>query len=191
MRNYTKYDSWQLLRFLRKDDVAAFTELYNRYWQKLFAIAYNRLRETETAEDVVHDVFTGLWAGRRQIEVDAPENYLATATKYAVFAKIKKKEKERRNLAANGQAPVYEMPVETQLQNKRILEIIKTEVEKLPPRCRLIFQYSRNEGLPVKEIAEKMKISPKTVENQLTRAIKHLKLLTRFFAGLLLILFPA
>ena len=54
-----------------------------------------------------------------------------------------------------------------------------TVVEHLPVRCRLIFQYSREEGLPVKEIARRLHISPKTVENQLGKAVRQLKLAAR------------
>ena len=161
----------------------AFTEIYNRFWKKIFAVAYNRLQEAETAEDIVHDVFTSLWANRNKVEIDALENYLATAAKYMVLAKIKKKERQRL-YSASLQAPVIEMTIENALHYKRILEIVKNEVEKLPEKCRLIFKYSRNEGKPVKQIAKELHLSPKTVENQLNKALKQLKLATRSFLSL-------
>lgn len=169
-----------------QDHQAAFTELYNRFWQKLFAVAYNRLREVQAAEDIVHDVFASLWANRQKLEIDMLDNYLATAVKYAVLNRLKKKARERVYQKATQQAPVVELPSETALHYKRILELVRSEVEKLPEKCRLIFKYSRDEGMPVRQIATKLSISPKTVENQLNKALRQLKLATKsFFHSLL------
>ena len=186
MGKYQLYDNELLLELLSKDDELAFTELYSRYWKKLFAVAYNRLKEVQSAEDIVHDVFASLWANRSKSKVDSLENYLATATKYMVFAKIKKIQKQRQYIQEPELANVIDLPVETSLHYKRILEIIKIEVENLPEKCRMIFKYSRDDGMPVKMIAQKLDISPKTVENQLNKALKHLKQATQPFLGIFL-----
>lgn len=181
MKRYIQYDDNELLYLLTQNDKAAFTELYNRYWQKLYALAYNRLKETQTAEDIVHDVMVGLWASREKINIDLLENYLATATKYAVLGKFRKKERERKFRNSLQQTQVIELSIEDKLQYKKILEVIKNEVEHLPERCRLIFKCSREEGKPVKQIAQELNLSPKTVENQLTKAMKQLRLATKSF----------
>ncbi len=181
MRNYRTYENKELLNLLLKDNEDAFTELYNRFWKKLFVLAYNRIKEAPTAEDIVHDVFASLWANREKIKVESLENYLATAVKYMVLAKIKKKEQERIYNNYFRVVPVMEIPAETSLHYKRILEIVKNEVEKLPEKCKLIFKYSREEGMPVKQIATKLQISPKTVENQISKALKQIKLAARTF----------
>ena len=189
MKEYHSYNHNILLDLLSKSDELAFTEIYSRFWKKLFAIAYNRLKENQAAEDIVHDVFASLWANRNKIEIESLDNYLATAAKYMVLAKIKRKERERIYNNTFPQAPVFELSIETSLHYKRILEIVKNEVEKLPEKCRLIFKYSRNEGMPVRQIAKELSISPKTVENQLNKALKHLKLVTKtFFSFFLFIL---
>ena len=175
-----------LVELLSKDDDRAFTELYSRYWQKLFAIAYNRLAEAETAEDVVHDVFAGLWANRHKIAIESLENYLATATKYLVLAKIKRRIKERSFAASIKNDSVVEMDIESSVHYKQILELVHHEVEALPEKCRLIFKYSRNEALSAKQIAKHLHLSPKTVENQLNKALNRLKPLGRTFFHLLL-----
>lgn len=170
-----------MLNLLSQDSEAAFTEIYNRFWRKLFAVAYNRLKVIQLAEDIVHDVFADLWARRKKLEIDLPENYLATAVKYAVLAKIKEKEKEKVFQRSPHLAPVKDLPAETALHFKLILEIVKSEVNRLPEKCRLIFKYSRDKGMPVKEIARELNISPKTVENQMGKAIKHLRLAIKNF----------
>ncbi len=187
MNGYLLYDTKLLLELLSKGDEPAFAELYRRYWKKLFTIAYNRIKEVESAEDIVHDVFAGLWANREKLHIDLLENYLATATKYAVLGKIKKKVLERNYLAGTSSSPIFELPVEAALQYRQILDTIKKEVEKLPEKCRLIFKYSRNEGMPVKQIAKELQLSPKTVENQLHKAVKQLKLATKTFLHTLLL----
>jgi RNA polymerase sigma-70 factor (family 1) len=180
LKKYTRYTPKELLDLIVQDNEAAFSELYERYWEKLFVIAFNRLRDKAAAEDIVHDVFTALWTNRHTHPVIAPENYLAVAVKYAVLNRVKQQIREREKRARSAEAaPVSECRIETALHYKTIIERVKLEVEHLPVRCRLIFQYSREEGLPVKEIARRLRISPKTVENQLGKAVRQLKLAAR------------
>lgn len=181
MRKYQLYDNQNLLDLLSKNDEIAFTEIYERFWQKLFAIAYCRLKEVESAEDIVHDVFASLWANKKEIAIESLENYLASAVKYMVLDKIKKKERERLYKNTFNQLRVVEMTVESSLHYKRILETVHKEVNKLPERCRLVFNYSRNENMPVKQISKKLNISPSTVENQINKALKQLKVASRSF----------
>lgn len=181
MRKYQLYDNKDLLGLLSNNDEIAFTELYDRFWQKLFAMAYCRLKEIETAEDIVHDVFASLWANRQQITIESLDNYLATAVKYMVLDKLKKKERERLYKDTFDQPRVVEMTIETSLHYKRILEALNNEVNRLPERCRLVFNYSRNENMPVKQIAEKLNISTSTVENQINKALKQLKVASKAF----------
>lgn len=187
MRAYESYTEKQLLDLLSKSDELAFTEVYHRYWQKLVATAYSRLKEIPEAEDTVHDVFASLWANRQKTEIKSLENYLATAAKYIVLDKIKKRERNRVYQNSQAETPVFEMAIDTSLHYKRILELLKTEVEKLPERCRLIFWYSRNKGLTTSQIAEELHISPKTVENQLNKALKQLRPVIKSFSCFLIL----
>lgn len=179
LTNYSKYEAEELLHLISKNDEAAFSELYDRFWKKMFAVAYNRLKEVQDAEDIVHDVFVRLWANRQKLEIGELENYLATAVKYGVLSKIKKRAREKKYLKTEISLSVVDSSSETKVHYRQILELVRTEVEKLPERCRLIFKYSRDEGMPVKQIASKLSISPKTVENQINKALRQLKTATR------------
>ncbi len=181
LNNYRTYGENELLSLMARDDKAAFTELYDRFWKKLFVIAFNRIKDKQSAEDIVHDVFSGLWNNRTRSDIGQLENYLAVAVRYAVFSMIKKKARARKIEQHLAGSTVVEMPVETSLHYKKVLELVKTEVEHLPEKCRIIFKYSRDAGMPVKEIARQLNLSPKTVENQLGKAIRQLKLATRSF----------
>jgi len=185
LKDYASYENTVLVRLLARDDEHAFTELYNRYWQRLFAIAYNRLGNQQAAEDIVHDVFASLWKNRQRLGVVSLENYLATATKYLVFASIKKSIRERRFGKEAAMDPCGEPLPGESLHYRQVLELVEREVENLPEKCRLIFRCSRNEGLTVKEIAHRLTLSPKTVENQLGKALRRLKPFGRTFFLLL------
>lgn len=178
LNRYQTYRDEDLLALLNKNDKDAFTELYNRYWTVLFGIAYNRLQQAVLAEDVVHDVFLSIWKNRYSQNILQLENYLATATKYCVLAKIKKLQKEK-TFSSRIQIAQENPQIEDSLYYKKILEIIKTEVECLPEKCKLIFKSSRMDGKPVKQIAAELNLSPKTVENQITKALKQLRLATK------------
>lgn len=182
MTDYSTYNDSDLLHLVAQKDENAFTEIYYRYWQKLYAIAYNRLKDAQLAEDTVQEVFTGLWTNNRLTDITSPENYLAVATKYVVLGKLKNIIRERESFSRR-LLPITDATntVEADMHSRQLMDLLKTEVEKLPEKCRLIFKYSRNEGMPVKQIASRLHISPKTVENQLTKAMRQLRLATRQF----------
>ncbi|WP_285057539.1 RNA polymerase sigma factor [Pedobacter ginsengisoli] len=177
MTAHGAYTDRELVALLKGGDEAAFTEVYERYWKTLYAIAYNRLRNNQTAEDVVHDVLVSLWKHRDTAEIENLSGYLARATKYMVFHVMKRSRKfstEEHEMEQAEQIRDRE-DLEDRLHYKRLLEMISEEVEKLPEKCRLVFKYSREDQLTNKAIAEKMDISQSTVENQMNKALKTLR----------------
>lgn len=156
-------------------DEKAFTEIYNRYWKMVLAIGISRLKDVHLAEDILHDVFASLWANRTKTEILSLENYLASATKYLVFASIRKKTHEQRYYASQLKP---ELNVENDYMYKQLYEFAAKEIESLPERCRLIFKY-RERGMSNKEIAMQMKISIKTVENQINKVFHRLRFVVR------------
>lgn len=154
-----------------EDDEKAFTEIYNRYWRSVFAIAYSRLKDACQAEDILHDVFASLWANRKKSAIESLSNYLASATKYLVFASIRKRAHEERYYASQ---LVPDLNIEDDYTYKQLYEFASKEIESLPERCRLVFRY-REKGMTNSEIAMQMKISIKTVENQVNKAFHHLR----------------
>ncbi|MET7000423.1 RNA polymerase sigma factor [Chitinophaga defluvii] len=189
MLRYSALDEKELMCRLREHDEVAFTEIYSRYWKMLFGIAYNRLKDMATAEDIVHDVLTLVWQKRLELAPDNLPAYLAAAVKFSVLAHLRKK-MSARNYILQSTAEITTTPhPDVVLHHKRILQMVREEVEKLPEKCRLIFKDSREQGLTTAEIAEKFNISGKTVENQLNKALRHLKSSFRSLFLLLLLLF--
>ena len=69
MPDYTTYNDNELLELLTNSDELAFTEIYNRYWEKLLAIGYYYLRHKQAAEDIVQEVMMSLWKRRNEIAI--------------------------------------------------------------------------------------------------------------------------
>jgi RNA polymerase sigma-70 factor (ECF subfamily) len=77
------YTDQQLLDLIRTDDRGAFTELYNRYWDKTYAVALHRLEDEHEAEEVVQEVFLSIWQRRATLQLThTVATYLAVAVKY-------------------------------------------------------------------------------------------------------------
>ncbi|HRN58577.1 MAG TPA: RNA polymerase sigma-70 factor [Agriterribacter sp.] len=164
-----------LVARLQKGDQLAFEAIYTRYWQTLYAIAYNRLKAQAEAEDIVHDVFTLIWQRRYEVKPGSLSAYLAAAVKYAVLSHIRKRDSARKYILHESATIRMEVTSDHQLHHKRILQMVQSEIERLPERCRLIFKYSREKGMSTKEIARTLNLSDKTVENQISKALHHLK----------------
>lgn len=170
MKTYEIYSDSELLHLLSADDEKAFAEIYNRYWKTILAIGISRLKDVHLAEDILHDVFASLWANRSRSNISSLQNYLASATKYLVFAVIRRRSHEQRYTSHL----IPEVNVEDELLYKQLYEYASKEIESLPERCRLIFRY-REKGMSNSEIAMQMNVSIKTVENQINKAFHHLR----------------
>jgi len=162
------------MQLLREGDQKAFTEIYHRYWKKLLAIAWNHSNKSEHAKDIVHEVFMSLWERRNTIEIQNPAAFLATAVKFSLF-KYHLKEHRRAELAKENYSFDEASHDDAVLDALFLQEFIDGIVEEMPEKCRLVFKYSRDLGLKNTEIAQKIKISEKGVEANLTRALKILR----------------
>lgn len=164
-----------LVQLLKEGRTDAFEELYNRYWNKLYAAAYKRIRSREISEEVVQDFFTSLWLNRNTTEIKTSfAAYVYTAVRYLVLAYIQKeivRNTYRLGLLTDKPDNSTE---ETVITNDLLLNINK-EVELLPVKCKSVFELSRKEHKTNKEIASELGISEKTVENHLTKALRRLR----------------
>ncbi len=179
--NSTDIDLGRCLERLAADDAEAFSSIYAHFWERLFVIAFHRLEDRAEAEDVVHDVFMSLWAHRHCREIADIDRYLAVAVKYAVLSRMRNRRRRSSILQGLGMPLSASSQGEERLDQKLLLERLQGEVERLPDRCRLIFRYSREEGLPVRDIAEILNLSPRTVEHQLSKALRRLRFALRSF----------
>ena len=165
----------QILEHLAKNDVQAFDFLYNKYFSKLYGAVYKRLQNRELTEEVVQELFISLWERRGVLTISTTiETYLFSSVKYLVIAQYKK----------NNLFEKYSNSLNPEVNDTNFTEQViafdelnaayQNSLKLLPERCREIFLLKRT-GLSQREISEKMDISEKTVENQMTKALKFLR----------------
>lgn len=164
-----------LLLRLRQQDELAFVAIYQRYWKTMLLAAWNHTKDKSLSEDIVHEVFLKLWENREKQDIQDLAAFLATATKYRVF-KYYRKQARRKEIVENEQliSDAY-VDDEKEWDALFLAEYIQNVVQKMPKQCRLVFQYSRVDGLKNTEIASLLQISEKGVEANLTRALKTLR----------------
>ncbi|MGM9478748.1 RNA polymerase sigma-70 factor [Pedobacter sp. GSP4] len=163
-----------LVSDMQSNDRSAFEKIYNKYWSKLYLSAYHILRNKEAAEDIIQEIFVSLWLKRAHTTVDNLNNYLFTAVRFQVFKAIRDG-KLRTDLLNETEELLSYQNAENAFAEKEIINHLDKSIEQLPQKCREIFILSRKEHLSVKEIADRLNISPKTVENQITIALRRLR----------------
>jgi len=174
MLDYTASSDLDLTHLIRQDDHRAFTAIYERYWKKLLLVAWNHSKDSNNAKDIVHEVFIGLWERRKSVDIQNLSAFLATAVKFSVF-KYYQREQQRAELARKNYHFSDLCNGEARLDALFLQQFINGIVEQMPEKCRLVFRYSREMGLKNKEIADKINITEKGVEANLTRALKILR----------------
>ena len=164
---------------VQQGDTAAFAALYERYWRRLFTAAYARLPDQAECEDIVHDIFLTLWTERSRLAIGNLPAYLAAAVRYQAV---------RSKQQATAGALYYDESLETLSKEAafntgetRLLGLdlegrLAAALGQLPQRCREIFLLSRVQHFSNDEIAAQLHISRRSVENQLTTALRHLRL---------------
>jgi RNA polymerase sigma-70 factor (family 1) len=174
MPDYNSYSDDDLLSSLRIADEKAFTEIYNRYWEKLLAIGFYHLRNKQAAEDIVHEVMMSLWTRKKELAIQSLSSYLATAVKFAVFKSILG-DKRRRELQKDQAVPESLHETMEKLDVLLLQEYLSQTIEQLPEKAKLVFAYSRDKELTISQIAKKMNLSPKAVEYHMTKALRSIR----------------
>jgi RNA polymerase sigma-70 factor (ECF subfamily) len=179
-----------LLAQMRAGEGNAFAALFSRYYDALCAFASGYTASRAEAEEVVEDVFVRLWELREQLEVrESLKSYLYTATRNRALNRLRDKRAETRRLeeaSADATAPGMGQPgpgIDQEVEAEEFARAVERAVEQLPPRARQVFLLHRQHGLTYAEIAAALEISPKTVENLLGRALKHLRARLARFLG--------
>jgi len=170
-------DESKLITALQKGDIFAFNELYKKYSQKVYNFTIKHLEHEEDIEDLIQEVFITIWNRRKDInETQSFNGYLFTITLNSIRKFYRKKAKHRKLtekwMILND--PHSDITLDT-IEFKSINEVAQKIIDQLPPKRKEVFILSRQQGLRNEEIALKMKISKKTVENHLNLALKELR----------------
>jgi RNA polymerase sigma-70 factor (ECF subfamily) len=178
MNDCLHLDDAALLQRVTLGDSAAYTEIYNRYWQKLFSIAAHKLNSLADAEELVQDIFLELWNRRETLSVTSKlSSYLGAAVSYKVINVLAKRNVQNRyKQYAASNTPSADFSTMQWLDFDELKDRLAGLVAHLPEKCQLVFKLSRDENLSHKEIANQLAISEKTVEAHLSKARHILKM---------------
>jgi len=154
-------------------DHHAFEELFKEYFVPLMAFSRRILADEDDAREVVHQVFINLWEKRSEIDLSTSlKSYLFTSVNNRSLNVIRDRKK-----FSSEEVPerAGEWDVSAQIESMELEEKIREVIDSLPERCREIFELNRFDGLKYSEIAVQLDISVKTVENQMSKALKILR----------------
>lgn len=165
----------QLIDRLKSGDEGALVAIYKKYWQQLYLSAYNILKDKQACEDIIQELFIKLWDNRSTIYISVSlKAYLYASIRYEVYRQVRSSMLTSdvfETLFDRLQTPVdYE-----NIEYKELIAQVNSAVNALPQKCREVYKLSREEYLSHKQIASRLNISTKTVENHLTKALKQLR----------------
>jgi len=151
--------------------------LFDEYYADLVVFCMKYVIAREIAEEIVQDVFVKLWNNINKYKIEKTiKGYLFTAVKNNSINYLKSKFARIRFVGLDSlNAETSSVSFENEITAKELNDLITRAVNLLPPRCRIIFNLSRNAGLSYDEIAREMNISRRTVETQISIAIKKIK----------------
>ena len=158
-------------------DKVAFEELFRSYFTPLCSFAQKYVRDIDEAKDIVHNVFINLWSKRDEVDLNTSlKSYLFQGVYNRSLNYIRDHKK-----LVQFDTPQSEAELGQYIESRDHLESSEAEsrinraLDDLPDKCREIFLMNRFDGLKYREIAEKLDISIKTVETQMSRALKTLR----------------
>jgi RNA polymerase sigma-70 factor, ECF subfamily len=157
--------------------LAEFESLFKEHHKSLCDLVFNLVKDKDIAKDIVQDVYFKFWKNRDKIEITAHlKSYLvraATNTSLNHLRSIKRviRLDDRPHLVASLQAEGGTEDVGF----KYFEQCVQEAIERLPPRCKVIYQLSRQEDMSHQQIADSLNLSVKTIENQLSIALQKLR----------------
>jgi len=185
-----EFQDEQIASLLSQKDEAAFEQVFKTYYKNLHAYAFTMLKDEDEAEEMVQQVFFKLWERSEHLSFSGP---IAAYLYRAVHNESLNFLKHQKVKAGHQLHVAYSMKNKTdheqgKVMRKELEKKFREALNELPEQCRTVFQLSRFEDMKYKEIADKLDISVKTVENHMGKALKLLRAKLVDFLPLLLIL---
>lgn len=169
-------ESNDLFERLRQGDETAFDELFRAWYPSLVRSAESIVRSRAVAEEIVQDVLLELWRRRESLARDtSPQAYLFQSTRNRALNHVRHERVERRGKPILTETADVEASAPAELVEEEIAVALRAAVSELPERCREVFELSRTHGLKYSEIATVLGISVKTVEAQMGKALRSLR----------------
>ncbi len=169
---------------LKKGKIEAFEQIFHAYYAILLRYCKEYVIREDIAKEIIQDVFMILWERRQKLKPNTKIHaYLFTITRNSALNYLKRKIAEinyldyQKNQYIRYELNYYALrdQASEKLFHKELLENVQQTISELPPKCKEIFLLSRDEGLKYKEIAGKLNISEKTVENHIAKALRMIR----------------
>ncbi|NDV60501.1 RNA polymerase sigma-70 factor [Bacteroides sp. 519] len=162
-----------LYKLIRQNDEKALTHLFNKYFVHLCRYINLFITNQTDSEDLALEIFVHLWENRHKLDiVDSVKSYLFRTARNRSLNYLRDK-KETISIHTLSLDPIYLQ--DDSLELEELDHLLCEAIESLPEKCKKVFIKSRDENLSNKKIAEELQISIKTVEAQITKALKHIQ----------------
>lgn len=168
-----------------------FDFVFHYYYSGLCAYTEKITNDEKVAEDIVQDLFVALWMKAGALNIaSSVKNYLFTSVRNRAFDYLRSESRKSKKTGNPYQSvePAENLSMywfaESELET-----VVETSLQKLQPRCREVFELSRFEGMKNHEIAEKLGISKRTVELQVSNALKQLRTDLKDFLPIFLLMY--
>jgi RNA polymerase sigma-70 factor (family 1) len=173
-------------RISRFDDQLAYKELFTSFYPSLFQFVTGIIKSRQSAEEVVSDLFMKIWEKRKTLEdIQNLRVYCFVAARHLSINQLEKQKRQHNaNIEDYKSRLIYPAPdPEQSMISAEMLRRIQDVVEQLPPRCKLSFKLVKEYGFKYREAAEILQVSEKTIENQLSIALKKISSAIHFDIG--------
>ena len=168
----------QWLTGLRNDDESALRAIFDRHYPLLLGDIYRLIPDEYTCKDLAQEVFVELWRKRAELDIHTSlRAYLRRAAINRALNHIKANKRIVLEEPEDKHYTPYDTANEIQAKSRQedLEQALADAIERLPEKCRQVFTLSRFEHLSHREIAEQLGISVKTIENQITKAMRMLR----------------
>ncbi|MDO6435141.1 sigma-70 family RNA polymerase sigma factor [Flavitalea sp. BT771] len=178
-----------LLQQIAQGSKEAFNALYAKHWERAYSDAYKRLKENDLAKDIVQDIFTHIWLNRTTLHIENFPAYLHTAIRNKVIKSAARQNLTHPFFDALESLAEKKLQADADVLWKEFFRSYEALLQSLPTKRQAIFRLHFHEDLPTKDIAAKLGLSRKTVQNQLGKAIEKLRVsLSHLLSAVLVLL---
>ena len=182
IENENTDDERLLLQMTRDGDVNAFNRLFNKYWKKLYRIAYSKVGSREEAEEIVQDIFIKIWEKKSELNIHNLSAYLYTSVKNRCLNYIEKKIIEHKHWEYYKKFIIdYDDSTNKTIVFNSLMDAIQSGMEQMSEKTKQVFKLNQLEGRSIKEIAEIHKLYEKAIEYHITSSIKKMRMYLKEF----------
>lgn len=158
------------------NDEASFVALYNQYWYEALSFARQLVEDDFVAEDIVQNIFISLWRRKNELSVQQPiAHYLKRSVKFSAAAYLRDRSRKETVSLAIAPEPAS-AHTDAPLLHHDLVDRLKSIVDQLPEQSQKVYHLRFHHAMDNPQIAGLLRISEKTVRNQLSLALKQIRM---------------